>query len=97
MTNKGLAVLIRDVIGARPKYGDESAKPSYWPDDVSWQKGKSISQVTGGRGRGGARGSLRWEQEEFVVGEGWFVREEGMLSRRDKFVGAKGVCRKQGG
>lgn len=44
-TNKELAVLIRDVVGARPKYGDESARPVYWPDDVPWQKGKSISQV----------------------------------------------------
>lgn len=44
-TNKELAILIRDVIGARPKYGDESARPTYWPDDVPWQKGKSISQV----------------------------------------------------
>lgn len=44
-TNKELAVLIRDVVGARPGYGDESARPSYWPEDVPWEKGKSISQV----------------------------------------------------
>lgn len=45
-TNKELAELIRDVVGARPKYGDESARPAYWPVDVPWQKGKSISQVS---------------------------------------------------
>lgn len=45
-TNKELAVLIRDVVGARPKYGDESARPAYWPEDVPWKKGKSISQVS---------------------------------------------------
>lgn len=44
-TNKELAILIRDAIGARPKYGDESARPAYWPEDVPWLKGKSISQV----------------------------------------------------
>lgn len=41
-------MLIRDVVGARPKYGDESARPAYWPDDVPWKKGKSISQVVAG-------------------------------------------------
>lgn len=48
-TNKELAILIRDVIGARPKYGDESARPTCWPADVPWLKGKSISQVGGVR------------------------------------------------
>lgn len=47
-TNKELAILIRDVIGARPKYGDESARPTCWPADVPWLKGKSISQVREG-------------------------------------------------
>lgn len=46
--NKELAILIRDVVGARPKYGDESARPPYWPADVPWKKGKSISQVSRG-------------------------------------------------
>lgn len=50
-TNKELAILIRDVIGARPKYGDESARPTCWPADVPWLKGKSISQVRGVSGR----------------------------------------------
>ncbi|CAM9422220.1 unnamed protein product, partial [Choristocarpus tenellus] len=62
-TNKGLAEFIRQVLGLRPLYGNEAARPCFWPDDVPWQKGKSISQMNNTYLQSLARAALKHQAQ----------------------------------